>query len=137
MPDGNPVSGATIRPGLKPGGDFSLSLPQIASGSDGRFTVAQRADRMRLFAGGRKRGKDHPAAVRIQGCRRPAGRNHGRRRHQIEGLTTTRSSVVAFVSGVVAVKVRRKSLIYPSTECVSAGTTSYCHRGFAALRCHA
>jgi hypothetical protein len=38
-PDGNPVSGATIRPGLKPGGDFSLSLPQIASGSDGRFTL--------------------------------------------------------------------------------------------------
>jgi len=38
-PDGNPVSGATIRPSLKPGGDFSLSLPQVASGSDGRFTV--------------------------------------------------------------------------------------------------
>jgi Carboxypeptidase regulatory-like domain len=37
--DGNPVSGATIRPGLKPGGDFSLGLPQIACGSDGRFTV--------------------------------------------------------------------------------------------------
>ena len=37
--DGNPVSGATIRPGLKPGGDFSLGLPQVASGSDGRFTV--------------------------------------------------------------------------------------------------
>jgi Carboxypeptidase regulatory-like domain len=38
-PDGNPVSGATIRPGLKPGEDFSLSLPQVATGSDGRFTV--------------------------------------------------------------------------------------------------
>jgi hypothetical protein len=38
-PDGNPVSGATIRPGLKPGGDFSLRLPQIACGRDGRFTV--------------------------------------------------------------------------------------------------
>ena len=38
-PDGNPVSGARIRTGLKPGGDFSLSLPEIASGSDGRFTV--------------------------------------------------------------------------------------------------
>ncbi len=37
--DGNPVSWATIRPGLKPGGSFSLALPQIASGSDGRFTV--------------------------------------------------------------------------------------------------
>ncbi|HKI21484.1 MAG TPA: carboxypeptidase-like regulatory domain-containing protein, partial [Isosphaeraceae bacterium] len=37
--DGNPVSGATIRPGLKPGGDFSLSLPRVASGNDGRFTV--------------------------------------------------------------------------------------------------
>ena len=48
---------------------------------------AQRADRMRLFAGGRERGNDHPAAVRSQGCRRPAGRDHGRRRHPIEGLT--------------------------------------------------
>jgi beta-lactamase regulating signal transducer with metallopeptidase domain/protocatechuate 3,4-dioxygenase beta subunit len=38
-PDGNPVSGATIRPGLKPGGDYSLGLPEVASGSDGRFTV--------------------------------------------------------------------------------------------------
>jgi hypothetical protein len=38
-PDGNPVSGATIRPGLKPREDFSLDLPQIACGSDGRFTV--------------------------------------------------------------------------------------------------
>jgi hypothetical protein len=38
-PDGNPVSGGTIRPGLKPSGDFSLGLPQIACGSDGRFTV--------------------------------------------------------------------------------------------------
>ncbi|SIO61105.1 Signal transducer regulating beta-lactamase production, contains metallopeptidase domain [Singulisphaera sp. GP187] len=38
-PDGNPVSGAIIRPGLKPGGDFSLRLPQIACGNDGRFTV--------------------------------------------------------------------------------------------------
>ena len=38
-PDGNPVSGATIRPGLKPGGDFSLGLPEVASGSDGRFTL--------------------------------------------------------------------------------------------------
>jgi hypothetical protein len=37
--DGNPVSGATIRPGLKPSGDYSLGLPQVASGSDGRFTV--------------------------------------------------------------------------------------------------
>ena len=26
-------------PSLKPGGDFSLGLPQVASGSDGRFTV--------------------------------------------------------------------------------------------------
>ena len=38
-PDGNPVSGATIRPGLKPDGDFSLRLPEIACGSEGRFTV--------------------------------------------------------------------------------------------------
>ena len=36
-PDENPVSGATIRPGLKPGGNYSLGLPQIASGSDGRL----------------------------------------------------------------------------------------------------
>ncbi len=39
-PDGNPVSGATIRPGLKPGGDYALYLPNIASGNDGRFTLA-------------------------------------------------------------------------------------------------
>jgi hypothetical protein len=37
--DGNPVSGATVRPGLKPGGDYSLGLPQVATGNDGRFTV--------------------------------------------------------------------------------------------------
>ena len=38
-PDGNSVSGATVRPWLKPRGDYSLGLPQIASGGDGRFTV--------------------------------------------------------------------------------------------------
>jgi hypothetical protein len=37
--DGNPVSGATIRTDPLPGGDFSLSLAQVASGSDGRFVV--------------------------------------------------------------------------------------------------
>jgi beta-lactamase regulating signal transducer with metallopeptidase domain len=37
--DGNPVSGATIRSDLKPGGDFALILPEVASGKDGRFTV--------------------------------------------------------------------------------------------------
>jgi hypothetical protein len=37
--DGNPVSGATIGSNLKPGGDYSLELPQVASGSDGKFTV--------------------------------------------------------------------------------------------------
>jgi protocatechuate 3,4-dioxygenase beta subunit len=37
--DGNPVSGATIEPLPKPSGDFSLRLPQVASGKDGRFTV--------------------------------------------------------------------------------------------------
>jgi beta-lactamase regulating signal transducer with metallopeptidase domain/protocatechuate 3,4-dioxygenase beta subunit len=37
--DGNPVSGATIGSGVKPGGDFSLGLPQVAAGNDGRFTV--------------------------------------------------------------------------------------------------
>jgi hypothetical protein len=38
-PDGNPVSGGTIRPNLKPVEDYSPSLPQIACGSDGRFAV--------------------------------------------------------------------------------------------------
>jgi beta-lactamase regulating signal transducer with metallopeptidase domain/protocatechuate 3,4-dioxygenase beta subunit len=38
-PDGNPVLGATIRPWLKPGGDYALGLPQVAAGGDGRFTV--------------------------------------------------------------------------------------------------
>jgi hypothetical protein len=37
--DGNPVSGATVRPDLKPGGDYSLGLPQVAAGKDGKFTV--------------------------------------------------------------------------------------------------
>jgi hypothetical protein len=37
--DGNPVSGATILPDLKPGGDYSLTLPRVASGRDGRFTM--------------------------------------------------------------------------------------------------
>jgi hypothetical protein len=36
--DGNPVSGATIEPIPKPGGDFSLRLPEVATGQDGRFT---------------------------------------------------------------------------------------------------
>jgi Carboxypeptidase regulatory-like domain len=38
-PDGNPVSGAAIGSGLKPGGNFSLGLPKVASGRDGRFSV--------------------------------------------------------------------------------------------------
>ncbi len=37
--DGNPVSGATIRPDLLPGGDFSPRLSQVSAGPDGRFTV--------------------------------------------------------------------------------------------------
>ena len=37
--DGNPVCGATIRTDPQPGGDFSLSLGQIASDKDGRFVV--------------------------------------------------------------------------------------------------
>jgi beta-lactamase regulating signal transducer with metallopeptidase domain/protocatechuate 3,4-dioxygenase beta subunit len=39
-PDGNPVSGASIRPVLKPGGDYGLILPEIGCGNDGRFTLA-------------------------------------------------------------------------------------------------
>jgi len=37
--DRNPVSGATIRPDLLPGGDFSPRLDQVSAGPDGRFTV--------------------------------------------------------------------------------------------------
>jgi hypothetical protein len=37
--DGNPVSGAMIRPDLLPGGDFSPRLNQVSAGPDGRFTV--------------------------------------------------------------------------------------------------
>jgi beta-lactamase regulating signal transducer with metallopeptidase domain len=37
--DGNPVVGATVRTELLPGGDFALHLPQVATGSDGRFRV--------------------------------------------------------------------------------------------------
>ena len=89
--DGNPVSGATIRPGLKPGGDFSLGLPQVASGSDGRFTVPNVPTGCEYSLVAESGAMISRAAVRIQGCRRPAGRNHGRRRHPIEGLTTSGS----------------------------------------------
>src|SRR5262249_55423947 len=37
--DGNPVAGATVRPDVLPSGDFGLSLPQVATGEDGRFRV--------------------------------------------------------------------------------------------------
>jgi beta-lactamase regulating signal transducer with metallopeptidase domain/protocatechuate 3,4-dioxygenase beta subunit len=37
--NGNPVSGATIRPDLLPGGDFSPRLSRVSAGPDGRFTV--------------------------------------------------------------------------------------------------
>ena len=89
--DGNPVSGATIRPGLKPGGDFSLSLPQVASGSDGRFTVPNVPTGCDYSLVAESGAKITQRRVRIQGCRRPTGRNHGRRRHPIEGLTTSGS----------------------------------------------
>ncbi len=38
--DGNPVSGATIHLNPKMVGDFPLQLPVLASGQDGKFTVA-------------------------------------------------------------------------------------------------
>ena len=38
--DGNPVSGATIRCNPKSVGSFPIQLPMLASGLDGRFTVA-------------------------------------------------------------------------------------------------
>jgi beta-lactamase regulating signal transducer with metallopeptidase domain len=37
--DGNPVTGATIRPDLLPGGDFSPNLGQVGADADGRFTI--------------------------------------------------------------------------------------------------
>ncbi len=37
--DGNPVAGATIRSNPRPSGDFPVSLPKVAAGKDGRFTV--------------------------------------------------------------------------------------------------
>jgi protocatechuate 3,4-dioxygenase beta subunit len=37
--NGDPLAGATIRPILKPGGSFALTLPEVASGEDGRFTL--------------------------------------------------------------------------------------------------
>jgi beta-lactamase regulating signal transducer with metallopeptidase domain/protocatechuate 3,4-dioxygenase beta subunit len=37
--DGNPVSGATIRTDPLPGGDFSLSLGQVATDKEGQFVV--------------------------------------------------------------------------------------------------
>jgi len=38
---GNPVPGATVRPDLLPGGDFSLSLAQVATDRHGRFLVPE------------------------------------------------------------------------------------------------
>jgi hypothetical protein len=38
---GNPVQGAMIRPDLLPGGDFSLSLAQVATDEHGRFLVPE------------------------------------------------------------------------------------------------
>ena len=37
--DGHPVQVATVRPDLLPGGDFSLSLPQVTTDEKGRFEV--------------------------------------------------------------------------------------------------
>jgi hypothetical protein len=37
--DGNPVAGAHVRPDVLPGGDYSSSLGQVVTGSDGRFRV--------------------------------------------------------------------------------------------------
>ena len=71
--DGNPVSGATIRTDPQPRGDFSLSLPQVASGRDGQIHRARRADRMRLLAGGRERG-DARTADRRSSRMPPSGR---------------------------------------------------------------
>jgi hypothetical protein len=38
-PDGKPVAVASVRPDLRPVGDFSLSLPQVATDADGRFRI--------------------------------------------------------------------------------------------------
>ena len=47
--DGNPVSGATVRPDLLPSGRFfSLNLPQVATDDKGRFVVPDVPDRLRL-----------------------------------------------------------------------------------------
>ena len=37
--DGHPVQGATVRPDLLPGGDFSPSLPEVTTDEKGRFKV--------------------------------------------------------------------------------------------------
>ena len=38
-PTAIPVAGATVRPDLLPGGDFSLRLAEVATDQDGRFLV--------------------------------------------------------------------------------------------------
>ena len=70
--DGNPVSGATIRPGLKPGGDFSLVCPgsRPAVTGDSPCLTCRPDASIRWWP---KAGRSRPAAIRIQGCRRPTG----------------------------------------------------------------
>ena len=50
--DGNPVAGASVRPDVLPGGDYALSLGQVATDSDGRFRIL-----------GIPTGCDYPLAV--------------------------------------------------------------------------
>ena len=76
-------------PTPNPAGISRLSLPQIASDKDGKFTVPNVPDRMRLLAGGRERGDDQATAVRLRpACGGPTGRDHGRRRHPVQGRLT-------------------------------------------------
>ena len=64
-PDGNPVSGATIECLPKqPGPGFPIQLPHAGLRPGWEIHRPQRADRVRLFAGGRKRGGNQRTAVR-------------------------------------------------------------------------
>ena len=91
--DGNPVPGATVRPDLQPGGDFTLHLPEVASDRDGRFVVPNVPTGCDYGLAVEGWDHDQGAAARIRRGQRPARRDDRRRRHQVqEGLSGRNAS---------------------------------------------
>ena len=90
--DGNPVSGAAIRTDPLPGGDFSLSLGQVATDKEGTVRRARRADRLQLHPRGRERGRgQQPTRRLLKGPGRAAGQIHRRGRDPIHARLRKRT----------------------------------------------